>query len=269
VKNFGPVPNKDWEYLFLYDKIHPKYRILFFVFRYIYGYKENREKGYFTVRKLQDLAAFLKMHRKMLWKYLKQLEEEGLIWRRGKRIGIGSWSEMYRFVPERPIIEEPLGPVVIRERVAEFPRREEFVPDMVANRWQNVPNQVTNDPKRENYVPISRTNPDPGKKDAPPTEDLLQNADEINEEEDEDFSTWTEKELFGKFYPYRRFFPDGIDHPEKVEEFFIKVILPEINKHYPGYTFNPSSSNLKTLFREYDKILKSKILSGHQSKITL
>ncbi|MBU1626027.1 replication protein [bacterium] len=290
MKNFGPVPNKDWEFLFLYDKIHPKYRILFFVFRYIYGYKENREKGFFTIRRLQDLADFLKMHRKMLWKYLKQLEEEGLIWRKGKRIGIGKWSEFYRFVPEKVTREVMIGPVVMSEPVAEFPRySREIVPEMAANSG-NVPNMVTNMPQKDEFVPITQTNSDARPQNIPSItskepitvipqdlfghrknmqtipSDLNNNTD--MEEDEEDYSTWTEKEIFGKFYPYRRFFPPVIDHPEQVDEYFINVILPAVTKHFPGYTFNPANPNLKAFFREYERILKPNIIANQQTKIT-
>ena len=281
MKNFAPVPNKDWEFLFNYDKIHPKYRIIFFVFRYMYGYKENREKGYFTVKKLQDLADYLKMHRKMLWKYLKQLEEEGVIWRKGKRIGIGKWSAIYRYVPERVTREKMMGPVVVSERVTEFPRYLE----------KNVPYGATNNLDDDEFVPIRGTNPTGTKKEeypvnpdsigTKPNSDIFNYRKEIQnfppnmdddldiDDDEEDFSSWTEKEIFGKFYPYRRFFPDDIDHPEKVDEFFINAILPEITKHFPGYAFSPASPNLKALFREYEKILRLKTQSPHQTKITI
>ena len=272
MKNFGPVPNKDWEYLFLSDKIHPKFRILFFVFRYIYGYKENRMKGYFTVRRLQDLAAYLRMHRKMLWKYLKQLEDDGIIWRKGKRIGIGSWSEFFRYVPTMVTKEELPGSLIVHERVTEFPEYRDNVPERETNQHERVPDLVANERETEKYVPITGTKPDHNAieyrenlQNIPP--DLRDGTD--IEEEEEDFSEWTKKELFGKFYPYRRFFPDGIDHPEKIDEYFINVILPEITKHFPGYTFNPANPNLKAFFREYEKILRLKVLSPRQTKITM
>ena len=158
MKNFGIVPNKDWEFLFLYDKIHPKYRIVFFVFRYIYGYKENRERGYFTIRRLQDLAAYLRMHRKMLWKYLKQLEEEGIIWRKGKRIGIGKWSEVFRYVPEMATKAESMGSLVVHERVTEFPRySRENVPNVATNPAGDVANLLAKNSDKEEFVRIPRT----------------------------------------------------------------------------------------------------------------
>lgn len=293
MKNFGIVPNKDWEFLFLYDKIHPKYRIVFFVFRYIYGYKENREKGYFTVRRLQDLANYLKMHRKMLWKYLKQLEEEGIIWRQGKRIGIGKWSEVFRYIPEKVTKEVMMGPVVVSERITEFPRyQREDVANMATNSRKNVAEKVINNRNNEDYVPIKVTKPDSFQREQTPpqnkkepfetnsTSDLFEYQREIKElppdmkepidmDDEDDFSSWTEKEIFGKFYPYREFFPQNINHPEKVDEFFINTILPEVTRHYPGYTFNPANPNLRAFFREYEKILKLKAISPHQTKITI
>lgn len=71
-------------------------------------------------------------------------------------------------------------------------------------------------------------------------------SDEI-EEPVEDY------EIYGMFAPYREHFP-GCQNSDEVEAHFIEKILPEIQKQYPGYSFNPEDPQLDKLFREYGKI---------------
>lgn len=73
-------------------------------------------------------------------------------------------------------------------------------------------------------------------------------------EEKPDYSDWTDKEIFGKFLPYKSFFPRDIKRdPEVIDAYYLERILPKVKQHTIGKSINPSK-DLAKVFDRYREI---------------